>query len=244
VQFNTAQRELTLKIVYYGPGLSGKTTNLRALYQRIKPQLRGHLMTLDTADDRTLFFDTLPLVFPAGNFKVKLKLYTVPGQVMHNATRRLVLQGSDAIAFIADSQPSKRQENYKYWLNMVENLRANALDIDSMPNVVQWNKKDLGDASTEEAIEKMRKENRQPVYEAVAVRGEGVVETFLGLVDLTYEQVDKTYQVSQKIGLDRRAFLDEVRKCLVDPPEQKGPPEGGKPPPVPSALPQTGTDGA
>jgi hypothetical protein len=149
VQFNTAQRELTLKIVYYGPGLSGKTTNLRALYQRIKPQLRGHLMTLDTADDRTLFFDTLPLVFPAGNFKVKLKLYTVPGQVMHNATRRLVLQGSDAIAFIADSQPSKRQENYKYWLNMAENLRANALDIDSMPNVVQWNKKDLGDASTE-----------------------------------------------------------------------------------------------
>jgi mutual gliding-motility protein MglA len=218
VQFNTAQRELTLKIVYYGPGLSGKTTNLRALYQRILPQLRGHLMTLDTADDRTLFFDTLPLVFTAGTLKVKLKLYTVPGQVMHNATRRIVLQGADAIAFIADSQPSKRQENYKYWLNMVENLKANGLDADSMPNVVQWNKKDLGDASTEEAIEKMRKENRQPVYEAVAVRGEGVVETFLGLVDLTFTQIDKTYLLSQKIGLDRRAFVEEVRRCLVDPP--------------------------
>jgi signal recognition particle receptor subunit beta len=234
VQFNTAQRELTLKIVYYGPGLSGKTTNLRALYQRILPQLRGHLMTLDTADDRTLFFDTLPLVFTAGTLKVKLKLYTVPGQVMHNATRRIVLQGADAIAFIADSQPSKRQENYKYWLNMVENLKANGLDVESMPNVVQWNKKDLGDASTEEAIEKMRKENRQPVYEAVAVRGEGVVETFLGLVDLTFGQIDKTYLLSQKIGLDRRAFVEEVRRCLVDPPVQKGPSGGGK----------TGTDGA
>src|SRR5438067_279199 len=151
VQFNTGQRELTLKIVYYGPGLSGKTTNLRALYQRIQPQLRGHLMTLDTADDRTLFFDTLPLVFTAGTLKVKLKLFTVPGQVMHNSTRRIVLQGADAIAFIADSQPSKRQENYKYWLNMVENLKANGLEIESMPNVVQWNKKDLGDASTHDA---------------------------------------------------------------------------------------------
>jgi signal recognition particle receptor subunit beta len=153
VQFNTGQRELTLKIVYYGPGLSGKTTNLRALYNRIQPHLRGHLMTLDTADDRTLFFDTLPLVFTAGNLKVKLKLFTVPGQVMHNSTRRIVLQGADAIAFIADSQPGKRQENYKYWLNMVENLKANGLDVESMPNVVQWNKKDLGDATTAEAIE-------------------------------------------------------------------------------------------
>src|SRR6266446_660786 len=229
VQFNTSQRELTLKIVYYGPGLSGKTTNLRALYQRIQPALRGHLMTLDTADDRTLFFDTLPLVFKSGTLKVKLKLFTVPGQVMHNSTRRIVLQGADAIAFIADSQPSKRQENYKYWLNMVENLKANGLDIDSMPNVVQWNKKDLGDASTTEAIEKMRRENKQPVYEAVAVQGEGVVETFLGLVEMTFDHVDKVYQLSQKIGLDRQAFVDELRRCLVDPPSG-----GGK----------TGTDGA
>ena len=145
MQFNTAQRELTLKMVYYGPGLSGKTTNLRALYQRIQPHLRGHLMTLDTADDRTLFFDTLPLVFKSGNLKVKLKLFTVPGQVMHNSTRRIVLQGADAIAFIADSQPAKRQENYKYWMNMVENLKMNGLSIDSLPHVVQWNKKDLGD---------------------------------------------------------------------------------------------------
>jgi hypothetical protein len=219
VQFNTGQRELTLKIVYYGPGLSGKTTNLRALYQRIQPGLRGHLMTLDTSDDRTLFFDTLPLVFRAGNLKVKLKMFTVPGQVMHNSTRRIVLQGADAIAFIADSQPSKRQENYKYWLNMVENLKMNGLSIESLPNVVQWNKKDLGDSSTSEAIGKMRSEGRQPVYEAVAVRGEGVLETFLGLVSLTFAKIDKVYQLSDKLGLDQRAFVEEVRRCLVDPPE-------------------------
>jgi signal recognition particle receptor subunit beta len=222
VQFNTGQRELTLKIVYYGPGLSGKTTNLRALYQRIQPHLRGHLMTLDTADDRTLFFDTLPLVFTAGNLKVKLKMFTVPGQVMHNSTRRIVLQGADAIAFIADSQPSKRQENYKYWLNMVENLKANGLTIETLPNVVQWNKKDLGDDTTVDAIDKMRKEGKQPVFEAVAVRGEGVVETFLGLVDLTYEQIDKHYLLSEKLGLDRQQFVEEVRRCLVDPPLVKG----------------------
>jgi signal recognition particle receptor subunit beta len=218
VQFNTAQRELTLKIVYYGPGLSGKTTNLRALYQRIQPALRGHLMTLDTADDRTLFFDTLPLVFKSGNLKVKLKLFTVPGQVMHNSTRRIVLQGCDAIAFIADSQPSKRQENYKYWMNMVENLKSNGLSIESLPCVVQWNKKDLGDATTAESVAKMRAENKQPVFEAVAVRGEGIVETFLVLVALTFEQIDRTYLLRDKIGLDRQAFVEEVRRCLVDPP--------------------------
>src|SRR2546423_8544700 len=218
VQFNTAQRELTLKIVYYGPGLSGKTTNLRALYQRIVPSLRGHLMTLDTADDRTLLDDALPLVFSFGKLKGKLKLFTVPGQVMHNSTRRIVLQGADAIAFVADSQPAKRQENYKYWMNMVENLKMNGLSIEALPHVVQWNKKDLGDGATADAVAKMRAENKQPVFEAVAVRGEGVVETFLALVDLTFEQIDRTYLLSSKVGLDRNLFIEEVRRCLVDPP--------------------------
>jgi signal recognition particle receptor subunit beta len=242
VQFNTAQRELTLKIVYYGPGLSGKTTNLRALYQRIVPGLRGHLMTLDTADDRTLFFDTLPLVFKSGNLKVKLKLFTVPGQVMHNSTRRIVLQGADAIAFIADSQASKRQENYKYWMNMVENLKVNGLSIENLPHVVQWNKKDLGDASTAEAVQKMRGENKQPVFEAIAVRGEGVVETFLSLVDLTFERIDKVYLLGEKLGLTRQSFVEEVRRCLVDAPRSDGK-GGASAVPVPSGSP-SGNGGA
>ncbi len=218
MQFNTAQRELTLKIVYYGPGLSGKTTNLRALHQRVQPTLRDQLMTLDTADDRTLFFDTLPIIFRAGSLKVRLRLFTVPGQVMHNSTRKIVLQGTDAIAFIADSQPSKRLENYKYWMNMVENLRNNGLSIENLPHVVQWNKRDLGDASTQTAIDNMRREGRQPVFEAIAVQGLGVVETFLALVELMYQRIDQIYLLGEKLGLTRQGFVEEVRRCLIDPP--------------------------
>ena len=230
MQFNTAQRELTLKIVYYGPGLSGKTTNLRALYQRVQPTLREQLMTLDTADDRTLFFDTLPVIFRAGNLKVRLRLFTVPGQVIHNSTRRIVLQSTDAIAFIADSQPSKRQENYRYWMNMVENLRTNGLAIESLPHVVQWNKTDLGDESTRQAIEAMRREARQPVFEAVAVQGIGVVETFLGLLDLTFERIDKVLLLGDKLGLTRQEFIEEVRRCLIDPPQVAPLPAPHRPP--------------
>ncbi len=224
MQFNTAQRELTLKFVYYGPGLSGKTTNLRALYQRVQPTLREQLMTLDTADDRTLFFDTLPIVFRAGNLKVRLRLFTVPGQVIHNSTRRIVLQHTDAIAFIADSQPSKREENYRYWMNMVENLRTNGLAIEDLPHVVQWNKADLADETSRKAIETMRREGRQPVFEAIAVQGIGVVETFLGLVDLTFARIDRVYGLADKLGLTRQEFIEEVRRCLIDPPalEQAG----------------------
>jgi hypothetical protein len=123
---------------------------------------------------------------------------------------------------------------------MVENLKMNGLSIDNLPNVVQWNKKDLGDASTAEAIDKMRREGKQPVYEAIAVRGEGVVETFLGLVDLTFGQIDRVYLLSDKLGLDRRQFVEEVRRCLVDPP-----PVGDGPPPTGgAAMPPTGTGGA
>ena len=218
MQFNTGQRELTLKIVYYGPGLSGKTTNLRALYQRIQPTLRGHLMTLDTADDRTLFFDTLPLIFRAGNLKVKLKMFTVPGQVMHNSTRRIVLQGADAVCFVADSQPFKRHDNFQYWAVLEENLRSSGLTLDRVPHVVQWNKMDLGDDTTQQAIAAMRRESRRPVYEACATTGEGVVETFLGLCALLHETLDREQGLSARLGLSRQAFLEELRGVLRDPP--------------------------
>src|SRR5512135_1722896 len=108
VAFNHETREIAIKVVYYGPALSGKTTNLQALFQRIDPSVRGRLMTLDTKDDRTLFFDMMPVFFrSASGVKVKLKLYTVPGQVMHESTRRIVLQGTDAIAFVADGRRSE-----------------------------------------------------------------------------------------------------------------------------------------
>ncbi|MCX7959189.1 MAG: MglA protein, partial [Deltaproteobacteria bacterium] len=129
MQFNIAQKEVTLKIVYYGPALSGKTTNLQAIHQMIRQEGRGRLMTLDTRDDRTLFFDLLPVFFSTSSgIKVKLKLFTVPGQVIHNSTRKLVLAGADAVAFIADSQISLNDANNESWNNLIENMRANGLN--------------------------------------------------------------------------------------------------------------------
>src|SRR5574340_311373 len=151
VQFNADTREIAVKVVYYGPALSGKTTNLYALFQKIDPKVRGRLMTLDTKDDRTLFFDMMPVFFKTqAGVKVKLKLYTVPGQVMHESTRRIVLQGTDAVAFVADSHRSEAGSTLAYWNNMLANLEANGLDFRALPIVVQLNKLDLPDCRGED----------------------------------------------------------------------------------------------
>ena len=130
MQLNHAQRELALKLVYYGPGLSGKTTNLQQLHARSQKDACGRLLTVETHDDRTLFFDLLPVFFdsPSG-YKVKVKLFTVPGQVIHNATRRVVLQNADGVAFIADSRREATAENNAYWKNLDENMRENGLEL-------------------------------------------------------------------------------------------------------------------
>src|SRR5512136_3271070 len=168
VQFNPETREIAVKVVYYGPALSGKTTNLQALFQKIDPKVRGRLMTLDTKDDRTLFFDMMPVFFRTkAGVKVKLKLYTVPGQVMHESTRRIVLQGSDAIAFVADSRTSEAASTLAYWNNMLKNLEANGLDYRTLPIVVQLNKRDLPDARREDELADLQKVIRPPVVPAV-----------------------------------------------------------------------------
>src|SRR5438067_1501646 len=150
VQINHETREIAMKVVYYGPALSGKTTNLQALFQKIDPRVRGRLMTLDTKDDRTLFFDMMPVFFKtAAGVKVKLKLYTVPGQVMHESTRRIVLQGTDAVAFVADSRRSEAPATLAYWTNMLKNLESNGIDPKTVPIVLQMNKRDLPDARSE-----------------------------------------------------------------------------------------------
>lgn len=209
-----AKRELSLKLVYYGPALSGKTTNLRALHARLDPAQRGHLMELPTSDDRTLFFDTMPILMKKNGIRVKLRVFTVPGQVLHNSTRRVVLQGADGIAFVADSQPYKRNDNFQYWANLEENLRSLGATLDKVPHVVQWNKADLGDDGTAEAVASMRRESRRPVFEAVATRGEGVVETFVGLAGLLYETLDREQGLSARLGLPRGAFIEELRRCF------------------------------
>ncbi|MCA9545571.1 MAG: GTPase domain-containing protein, partial [Myxococcales bacterium] len=143
MQINLAQRELTLKLVYYGPALSGKTTNLRALHALAPPAGVGRLMNLETRDDRTLFFDLLPMFVRTGSgLKVKLKLYTVPGQVIHESTRRVVLQQADGVVFVADSQVAETEANQEAFAGLRRNMKAVELPK-ALPLVVQFNKRDL-----------------------------------------------------------------------------------------------------
>jgi signal recognition particle receptor subunit beta len=211
VQLNAEAREIQLKVVYYGPALSGKTTNLQSLYQKMDPKVRGRLMTLDTKDDRTLFFDMMPVFFRTqAGVKVKLKLYTVPGQVMHESTRRIVLQGTDAIAFIADSRRSETASTLAYWQNMLKNLVANGLDWKTLPIVIQMNKRDLEDARTEGELSDLRAEIQPPVVPAVAIRGEGVVETLHAVLQQCYRSLDRQLALDAKWRISEKEFLDKI----------------------------------
>lgn len=211
MQLNHAQRELTVKIVYYGPGLSGKTTNLQMIHQRTYADVRGRLLTVETHDDRTLFFDLLPVFFSTQNgFKVKVKLFTVPGQVIHNATRRIVLQGADAVAFVADSRRSASQENNAYWKNLLENMRENGLEATQVPVVIQYNKRDLPDTRTDKEIEETRQRGKEPVIGAVAIRGEGVIETLHAVLKSAYRSIDGRAHLAKNIGLTEKEFLTQV----------------------------------
>jgi hypothetical protein len=211
VQFNPESRELAVKVVYYGPALSGKTTNLQALYQKMDSRVRGRLMTLDTKDDRTLFFDMMPVFFRTqSGVKVKLKLYTVPGQVMHESTRRIVLQGTDAVAFVADSRRAEGPATLAYWNNMLKNLEANGLDCRTLPIVIQMNKRDLEDARGDDELGDMRRVIQPPVIPAVAIRGEGVVETLYALLQLCYRGLDRKVELEAKWRVSEREFLGRI----------------------------------
>jgi mutual gliding-motility protein MglA len=211
LQLNHGQRELTVKIVYYGPGLSGKTTNLQMIHARTKPDVRGRLLTVETHDDRTLFFDLLPVFFSTANgFKVKVKLFTVPGQVIHNATRRIVLQNADAVAFIADSRRSAAAENNSYWKNLTENMKENGLDVSEVPVVIQYNKRDLPDTKTDAEIEDTRRRGKEKVVGAVAIRGIGVLETLHEVLREAYRYMEGRAHLSRNIGLTEREFLSQI----------------------------------
>jgi hypothetical protein len=209
VQINMAAREIVLKVVYYGPALSGKTTNLQQLHAMLDPAARSQMLTLDTKDDRTLFFDFLPIEFATGTgFAVKLKLFTVPGQVMHKSTRKVVLAGADAVAFVADSQRSSASANAYSYRDMEANLKSNGLDFDAIPKVVQFNKRDLPDIKPLAEIRKAWGDI--PTYPAVATRGEGVIETFRELMRLTYRSLDARHDFAQKFGVSEEDFLKGV----------------------------------
>jgi len=206
VQVNLAEREIVVKVVYYGPALSGKTTNLQQLHEVLAPDRRGRMVTLDTQGDRTLYFDFLPIEFGADNgFSIKLKLFTVPGQVMHRSTRKVVLSGADAVAFIADSQLSSASANAYSWRDMEANLRSNGIDFDEIPKVVQFNKRDLPDIKSLEAIRSAWGD--VPTFPAVAVRGDGVRETFRELLRQLYRGLDARHELSGKFGIQETDFL-------------------------------------
>jgi hypothetical protein len=228
VQLNNEAREIAIKVVYYGPALSGKTTNLQALYQKIESSTRGRLMTLDTKDDRTLFFDMMPVFFKtASGIKVKLKLYTVPGQVIHESTRRIVLQGTDAIAFVADSRRSEAAATLAYWNNMLKNLEANGLDYRTLPIVVQMNKRDLPEVRGDDELGDLRRLVQPPVVPAVAIRGEGVVETLYELLTLCYRSLDKNLGLATRWKIGEAEFLsrvfDKIDKRGTTLPQEAGP---------------------
>ncbi|MEN8241487.1 MAG: ADP-ribosylation factor-like protein [Chloroflexota bacterium] len=172
--------EINIKIVYYGPPLSGKTTNLEHIHQRIPAQQRGELVSLKTRGDRTLFFDYMQLELPPiQGMKPKFNLYTVPGQVAYTASRKLVLQGADAVIFVADSQSDRMQDNLQSLYDLYQNLKEAGTDPQQTPLVVQFNKRDLEDAApTSEIKEVLRLQNYDiPSFEAVATQGDGVIET-------------------------------------------------------------------
>lgn len=165
---------------------------------------------MDTSDDRTLFFDLLPVVFStAKGFKVKVKLFTVPGQVLHNATRRIVLQGADAVAFVAMAATSALDNN-NYWKNLKDNMRENGLDLAQVPVVIQFNKRDLPDTKSDEELAAARLKGKEPVVGASAIKGEGVLETLFEVLRGAYQSLDARAGLEKNIGMGESEFLSRV----------------------------------
>jgi len=180
---NYASREINCKIVYYGPGLCGKTTNLQYIHRRMNPESRGKMISLATETERTLFFDFLPLSLgEIRGFKTRFHLYTVPGQVFYNASRRLILRGVDGVVFCADSQITRMDSNVESLENLRINLREQGYDGDRMPLVMQYNKRDLPHAATLSDLHALLNYRNVPEFEAVAKTGVGVFETLKAII--------------------------------------------------------------
>jgi len=176
VNYNT--KEINCKIVYYGPGLGGKTTNIQYVYQKTSGENKGQIISLNTENERTLFFDFLPL--DLGNirgFKTRFHLYTVPGQVFYEASRKLILRGVDGIIFVADSQVEKMEANIESLKGLEKNLKEQGYDIDKLPIVLQWNKRDLPNTTPEEELQKQLNRWKFPSFSATATSGNGVFDS-------------------------------------------------------------------
>jgi len=225
VFFNYTTMQMTAKIVYYGPGLCGKTTNLQHIHRKTAPQSRGEMVSLETQTDRTLFFDLLPLeVGVIGGLRVNLQLYTVPGQVFYNATRKLVLKGVDGIVFVADSQEAMLDANAESLRNLEENLAELGLDLAQVPTVFQYNKRDLRAIVPVETLARHLNPRGLGHFEAAALHGVGVFETLKAITRLTIQQIRNA------------ALADQVKPAAASPPPAAAaspPPAAAVPPPLP-----------
>jgi signal recognition particle receptor subunit beta len=201
VLFNYSTKELTAKVVYYGAGLCGKTTNLQWIHEKLPIKNKGKMLSLATETDRTLFFDFLPIeIGTIRGMRTRIQLYTVPGQVFYNATRRMVLKGADCVVFVCDSQEAVVEANLESFENLRENLRANEIDPDEVPIVLQYNKRDLPNALPIEILNERLNPRNYPFFEAVAVKGIGVEDTLKGVTKMVFKSLSARYGEPEKAG--------------------------------------------
>ena len=189
---NYAAREINCKLVYYGPGLCGKTTNLQHIYKKVDPGAKGKLISLATETERTLFFDFLPLELGTiRGFKTRFHLYTVPGQIFYEASRKLILKGADGVVFVADSQLERVEANIQSLADMRQHLGDQGIDPDKIPLVIQYNKRDLPNAIPIDELQKTLNPRNLPWFEAVAPQGTGVFETLKAIAKFVMQELQK-----------------------------------------------------
>ncbi len=199
---NYINKEINAKIVYYGPGLSGKTTNIIYIHKKLTPESRGKLVSLATQTDRTLFFDFLPIsIGEINGYKVRFHLYTVPGQIFYNTTRKMVLKGVDGIVFVADSQKQMLEDNIESLKNLEENLNDYGIDIKEIPMVIQYNKRDLENAMDIEDLHIHLNKYKAPFFTAVATEGKGVLETLMAICKMVIKKL-KEHDEKKEFGLE------------------------------------------
>ncbi|OHB74056.1 MAG: hypothetical protein A2Z34_05540 [Planctomycetes bacterium RBG_16_59_8] len=239
VQINFARREICCKIVYYGPGVSGKTTNLEIIHKKVPDTSKGQLTSIATEGDRTLFFDLLPLdLGEIGGMKTKFQLYTVPGQVYYNSTRKLVLAGSDGIVFVADSGKDRMDDNIESLNNLSVNLRENGFNPETMAIVLQYNKRDLPGALPVEEMDAKLNPRKIPSFEAVAVKGEGVMATLKAVSKMVIEKMNKDLPSRPAVSVTPVAPSPEEKPVETPkPPVESAPPAPKPPEPIPPAAP-------
>lgn len=189
---NYASREINCKIVYYGPGLGGKTTNLKKIYEKVNPSHRGEMISLATDMDRTLFFDFVPVnLGTIRGFKTRFHLYTVPGQVYYNASRKLILRGVDGIVFVADSQIERLEDNVESIKNLIENLKEYNINLSNLPFIIQYNKRDLPNIAPLEELERLINPLKVPSFEAVSSEGISVFATLKEISRLVLKKLSQ-----------------------------------------------------